>query len=72
MNRTTIKKALKRKAGGAEFIDRQGVKDCMGWGNGRTDNTLRGLNYIRLKTRKQYDIDEVADRIYAQVEGGAV
>ena len=68
MNRTTIKRALKSAAGGAQFIDRQTVKVCMGWGNGRTDETLRGLDFIRLSQRKQYDIDEVAARIFEQVE----
>lgn len=69
MTRTTIKRALKNAAGGAEFIDRSGVKRCMGWGNGRTDSTLSGLDFIRQKQRKQYDIEEVADRIYESVEG---
>ena len=68
MNRTTIKKALKRASGGAEFINQNTVKTCMGWGNDRTMETLRGLDFIRQNKTKQYDIDEVAGRIYESVE----
>lgn len=68
MTRTTIKKALKRAAGGAEFINQNQVKAGMGWGNDRTMDTLKGLDFIRQKNTKQYDIDEVAERIYESVE----
>ena len=68
MNRTTIKRALKRASGGAEFINQNTVKTCMGWGNDRTMDVLKGLDFIRQKNTKQYDIDEVSARIYEQVE----
>lgn len=67
MNRTTIKKVLRRAAGGAEFINQHQLKTAMGWGNTRTSNLLEGLDYICMKKIRQYDIDEVAERIYEQV-----
>lgn len=70
MNRTMIKKALRAGAGGAEFINQNQVKKTMGWGNSRTQSTLAGLDCIRMQRNKQYLIDEVADRIFAQMETG--
>lgn len=68
MNKTMIKKCLKRSARGSEFITQNEVKKCMGWGNNRTMETLRGLDCIRRNRTKQYSIDEVADRIFADME----
>ena len=68
MNKTSIKKALMRSAAGAEFVNRGHIKRCMGWGNDRTGQTVKGLDYIVLGRTRQYDVDEVAARIYEQVE----
>lgn len=65
MTKTSIKRVLTRFAG-AEFVNREQVKRCMGWGNGRTDMTLDGLDYITIGRTKQYDAEEVAERIYQQ------
>lgn len=70
MNKTTIKRALQHSATGEGFINRSEVKRCMGWGNERVADTLKGLDFIRLSRTKLYDIDEVAARIYGQVERG--
>ena len=70
MNKTTIKRALQHSASGEGFINRSEVRRCMGWSNDRTADTLRGLDFIRLKRTKQYDIDEVAAAIFNQVERG--
>lgn len=68
MTKTSIRKALQRAAGGAEFVNREQIKDCMGWGNDRVNETVKGLGFIRQSRIRQYDIDEVAARIYEQVE----
>ena len=70
MNKQTIRNALQRAAGGAEFINRQQIKAGMGWGNDRAYKTVEGLSYITQGRNRQYDIDEVAARIYQQVEVG--
>ena len=70
MNKSVIKTALRRGAGGAEFINQNQVKKIMGWGNTRTQNTLEGLSYIKMARNKQYLIDDVADRIFAQMVSG--
>jgi hypothetical protein len=64
MNRTTIRKALSRAAGGAEFVTQGDIKRCIGCGNDRAAEITRGLDFIRFNRTKQYDIGEVADRIY--------
>lgn len=68
MNKSTIKKTLQKRAGGAEFITQNGVRQAMGWGKDRTRNILRGLDFIPSGTSKQYLIDEVAAKIFAEVE----
>lgn len=70
MNKSTIKRTLQRRAGGAEFISQNQVKECMGWGNDRTIATLKPLDCIRRGRTKQYSIDEVAARIFEEVERG--
>lgn len=65
MNKKSIRNTLVRFAG-SEFINREQVKKCMGWGNERTNTTLNGLDYITIGRTKQYDADEVAGRIYQQ------
>lgn len=68
MTKTSIRKALSRSAGGAEFINRQQIKTCMGWGNDRVNETVKSLAFIRLGRTRQYDVDEVAAKIYEQME----
>lgn len=68
MNKSMIKAALKRRANGSDFISQNGVMKSMGWGKDRTRNTLRGLDCIPSGNRKQYMIDEVAEKIFAEVE----
>ena len=68
MNKTTIKNCLRKTARGDQFITQNEVKKCMGWGNTRTQTTLRGLDCIRRKRTKLYAIDEVADVIYSDIK----
>lgn len=68
MNRTTIKKALRRAASGAEFVTQGDIKKCLGCGNDRAAEIVSGLGFIRFNRMKQYDVDEVADRIYQFTE----
>lgn len=64
MNRTTIRKALSRAAGGAEFVTQGDIKRCIGCGNDRAAEITKGLDFIRFNRTKQYSVDEVAARIY--------
>lgn len=68
MNKSMIKQALKRRAKGADFITQNGVKESMGWGKDRTREVLQDLDCIPSGNSKQYLIDEVAEKIFAQVE----
>lgn len=68
MNKTTIRKSLSRSANGAEFINREQIKACMGWGDDRTKLVTDGLQFICLNRTRQYDVDEVAARIMQQVQ----
>lgn len=68
MTKTSIRKALQRTAGGAEFVNRQHIKSCMGWGNERTNEVVKGLDFIRRGRTRQYAAEEVAARIYEQTE----
>ena len=68
MNKTSIRKVLTRYAG-SEFINKEQLKRCMGWGNDRADKTLSGLDYIKLGRTRQYDAEEVAERILLQKGG---
>lgn len=70
MNKSSIKRILKSAAGGAEFITQNEVKKCMGWGNTRTIETLKQLDCIRRSRTKQYSIEEVAARIFEEIERG--
>lgn len=68
MTKTSIKQKLQSTVGGASFINRGDIKRCMGWGNERVNELVRPLSYIKRGRTRQYDIDEVAARIYEQVE----
>ena len=68
MTRTSIKKILLTATNGAGLINRQRIKRALGWGNPRVDELTRGLDFVRLKRTKLYDVDEVAARVYLQVE----
>jgi len=68
MNKTTIRQSLSRSANGAEFINQEQIKACLGWGDKRVKELTNGLSFIRLKRTKQYAIDEVAARIMQQVQ----
>ena len=68
MNKTSIRKVLTRYAG-SEFINKEQLKRCMGWGNDRADKTLSGLDYITIGRTRQYDADEVATKILEQKRG---
>lgn len=70
MNKSTIKKTLQKSAKGKEFITQNEVKKCMGWGNDRTISTLKSLDCIRRSRTKHYLIDEVAAKIFEDVERG--
>ena len=70
MTKTSIKKALKRAAGGAEFITQGDIKRCLGCGNDRAAQIVDGLEYIRFNRTKMYDADEVAARILLSVDTG--
>lgn len=71
MDKRTIAASLRKTAGGGQYITQNGVKTCMGWGFGRTTETLKGLSYLRRKKTKQYDIDEVAEKISEDLERSA-
>lgn len=71
MKKSKIKAVLKSSVKGAEFINQNQVKKVMGWGNDRTVKTLEGLDYICMNRTKQYLVDDVADRIFAQMVSGA-
>ena len=68
MNRTTIKKALRRSADGAEFVTKGDIKKCLGCGNDRAAEIVSGLHFIKIGNWKRYDADEVAERIYQSVQ----
>ncbi len=67
MTKTSIKKILQRECGGAGLINRQQVRRALGWGNERTSELLRNLDYIESIRTKLYDVDEVAEELMAQV-----
>lgn len=68
MTKTSIKKALQRAAGGAEFVTKSDIKRCLGCGNDRAAEIIRGLEFIRFSRKKLYDMDDVAARIYENTE----
>ncbi len=68
MTKTSIRKALQRAAGGAEFITQGDIKRCLGCGNDRAAEITKGLEFVRFSRTKMYDADEVADRIYSCTE----
>ena len=68
MTKTSIRKALQRAAGGAEFVSQGDIKRCLGCGNDRAAEITDGLEFVRFGKKKIYDADEVADRIYSNTE----
>lgn len=68
MNRTTIRKALSRASGGAEFVTTGDIRKCLGCGSDRAAEITKDLDFVRFNRTKQYDIDEVAAKIYTHVE----
>lgn len=52
MTKTSIKKALQRAAGGAEFATKSDIKKCLGCGNDRAAEIIRGLDFIRFSRKK--------------------
>lgn len=72
MNKSSIKQILLRETGGAGVINASQVKRAMGWGNDRTGEILKKLDFIRRNRIKQYDIDETAEVIAESIEKAAV
>lgn len=68
MTKTSIKEALQRAAGGAEFVTHGDIKKCLGCGNDRAAEITEGLEFVRFHRKKIYDADEVAARIYMNAE----
>ena len=68
MTKTSIRKALQRAAGGAEFVSQGDIKKCRGCGNDRAAEITAGLEFVRFGTKKIYDADEVAAKIYENTE----
>ncbi len=68
MTKTSIRKALQRASGGAEFVTQGDIKKCLGCGNDRAAEITDGLEFIRFGRTKIYDADEVAARIYSCTE----
>ena len=68
MTKTSIKNALQRAAGGAEFVTKSDIKKCLGCGNERAAEIIRGLDFIRFSRKKLYDVDDIAARIYSNTE----
>lgn len=72
MNKSSIKQILLKETGGAGVINASQVKRAMGWGNDRTGETLKGLDFIRRNRTKQYDVDEAAAVIAESIEKAVV
>jgi len=68
MTKTSIKKALQRAAGGAEFINREDIKRCLGCGNDRVAFIVKDLTCVKFNRTKLYDADEIAAKIYENTE----
>lgn len=68
MNKTSIRNALKRSAGGAEFITQGDIKRSLRCGNDRAAEIVKGLEYFKFGRTKKYDVDEVAGAICAHIE----
>ena len=68
MTKTSIKQKLQTTVKGAGYVNRGDIKRCMGWGNDRVNELVKPLDYIRRGRTRQYDIDDVAARIWEQVE----
>ena len=67
MTKTSVKKLLQRAANGAEFITKGDIKRAIGCGNDRAVEITKGLDYICFQRTRQYDVDEVAERIMESV-----
>lgn len=73
MNRTTLVNALKTSSGGAEFITRSQLKQCLACGNSKADQILAGLDHVKFggdKATKRYDITEVAAKLMKYLNRG--
>lgn len=68
MTKTSIREALQRAAGGAEFVTQGDIKKCLGCGNDRAAEITEGLDFVRFQRKKIYDAGEVAERIYMNTE----
>ena len=68
MTKNSIREKLRKTAHNAEYVTRGEIKTCMGWGNDRVNDLVGPLNFIRRGRTRQYDVDEVAVRIWEQVE----
>lgn len=68
MTKTSIRRSLQKAAGGAEYVTKSDIKRCLGCGNDRAAELVKGLDFIRFSRKKRYDADEVAMRIYSSME----
>jgi len=68
MTKESIKRALIKAAGGATFITQGDIKRCLGCGNDRAAFIVKGLGFIKFNRTKQYDVGEVAARIWEYTE----
>lgn len=64
MTKSSIKARLQRAAKGAEFITRGDIKRALGCGNDQAARITKDMDYIQFGRTHQYDVDEVAQRIY--------
>lgn len=67
MTKSSIKARLQRAAKGAEFITRGDIKRALGCGNDQAASITKDLDYIQFGRTHQYDVDDVAQRIYESV-----
>ena len=67
MTKTSIRTLLKRAANGAEWITKGDIKKALGCGNDRAIEITDGLDYVKFGRMRQYDVDEVAAKIYQSV-----
>ncbi len=65
MTKTDLVKAMRRHTRDADFITREEVRACMGYGDPhKVDRYLHGLG----KIGRKYYIPEVADRIMQEIK----
>lgn len=63
MNKTSIKRSILDYTGGAPFVSVSSLAKMLGVGRDSTRALLQGLPYIPQGRRKDYLVDDVAERL---------